>query len=68
MNRNILRVPVHAIGCALYMLILPVFGSAQTTKPFEVRDALGVLSFANRMPISLSPNGGWVAYTVEDDR
>jgi dipeptidyl aminopeptidase/acylaminoacyl peptidase len=68
MNRNILRVSMHAIGCVLCMLILPVFGRAQTTKPFEIRDALGVLSFANRMPISLSPDGEWVAYTVEDDR
>lgn len=68
MKRNILRVPALAIGCILCMMIVSVFASAQTSKPFEVRDALGVLSFANRMPISLSPDGVWVAYTVEDDR
>lgn len=41
---------------------------AQERKPLAISDALGALSFANRMPIALSPDGQWVAYTVEDDR
>ncbi|HEY3929098.1 MAG TPA: prolyl oligopeptidase family serine peptidase [Candidatus Koribacter sp.] len=41
---------------------------AQEQKPLGIRDALGALSFAGRMPIALSPDGQWVAYTVEDDR
>jgi dipeptidyl aminopeptidase/acylaminoacyl peptidase len=36
--------------------------------PLSVGDALGVLALANRMPIALSPDGEWVAYTVKDDR
>ena len=68
MSLSALRISLHAVGSLLYVLTLSVCGIAQTTKPFDVRDALGVLSFANRMPISLSPDGEWVAYTVQDDR
>ena len=34
----------------------------------KINDALGTLSMANRMPIAMSPDGQWVAFTVEDDR
>src|SRR5258707_8827513 len=34
----------------------------------KVEDALGTLALAGRMPIALSPDGDWVAYTVEDNR
>ncbi|MDT8067071.1 MAG: prolyl oligopeptidase family serine peptidase [Terriglobia bacterium] len=61
-------VSVYAVAYFLCVLLLVPAGSAQATKPFDVRGALGVLSFSNRMPISLSPDGEWVAYTVEDDR
>src|SRR5512146_3155499 len=61
-------VSVYAVAYFLCVLLLVPTGSAQATKPFDVRGALGVLSFSNRMPISLSPDGEWVAYTVEDDR
>jgi len=37
-------------------------------EPLKIEDALGTLSFAGRMPIALSPDGEWVAYTVQDDR
>jgi dipeptidyl aminopeptidase/acylaminoacyl peptidase len=36
--------------------------------PLAVKDALGVLQIANRSPIALSPDGAWLAYTVEDLR
>jgi dipeptidyl aminopeptidase/acylaminoacyl peptidase len=37
-------------------------------QPLQVRDALGILEVANRSPVGLSPDGQWVAYTVEDLR
>src|SRR4029077_20442088 len=36
--------------------------------PLKISDALGTLALAKRMPIALSPDGEWVAYTVEDAR
>jgi dipeptidyl aminopeptidase/acylaminoacyl peptidase len=48
-----------ALSCAIVV--------AQSA-PLEVEDALGTLSMANRMPIAMSPDGQWVAFTVEDDR
>ncbi len=36
--------------------------------PLGIDDALGTLSMASRMPIALSPDGQWVAFTVQDDR
>lgn len=63
--KSTLRVRVIAVG---YFLCALIAASAQTTKRLDVKDALGVLSFATRMPIGLSPDAEWVAYTVEDDR
>jgi dipeptidyl aminopeptidase/acylaminoacyl peptidase len=34
--------------------------------PLQIGDALGALSLAGRSPIHLSPDGQWVAYTLED--
>jgi dipeptidyl aminopeptidase/acylaminoacyl peptidase len=53
--------------CVLTLAALRGFASPQSA-PLSVEDALGTLSFAGRMPIALSPDGEWVAYTVEDDR
>jgi dipeptidyl aminopeptidase/acylaminoacyl peptidase len=36
-------------------------------KPWGVEDAMKVLTLSYRTPIALSPDGVWVAYTVEDD-
>jgi dipeptidyl aminopeptidase/acylaminoacyl peptidase len=41
---------------------------AETTHPLKVDDALGVLAIPAQSPISLSPDGDWVAYTVQDAR
>jgi dipeptidyl aminopeptidase/acylaminoacyl peptidase len=38
------------------------------SKPLRIEDALGALSLAGRSPIHLSPDGRWVAYTLEDPR
>ena len=37
-------------------------------RPLQIDEALGTLGFATRMPIDLSPDGEWVAYTLEDAR
>ena len=36
--------------------------------PLQIEDALSSLSFLQRGPIDLSPDGQWVAYTLEDPR
>lgn len=54
----------------LCLVVLAAVVSLAENNPgaLSTRDALGVLSFAGRMPIALSSDGDWVAYTVEDDR
>ena len=34
----------------------------------QIEDALSSLSFQNGVPIDLSPDGKWVAYTLKDPR
>ena len=36
--------------------------------PLQIEDALSSLSFQNGVPIDLSPDGKWVAYTLKDPR
>src|SRR5262245_24037241 len=36
--------------------------------PLRIEDALGALTLAGRSPIDLSPDGRWVAYTLEDPK
>ena len=36
--------------------------------PLRIEDALSSLSFQNGVPIDLSPDGKWVAYTLKDPR
>src|SRR5690348_16091252 len=40
----------------------------QGLKPLPVEDAVGAWGFANLMPVALSPNGKWLAYTVKNNR
>jgi len=57
--------PLH-----IFVAYLAVFSQAASPQwtPLKIEDALGTLSLANRMPIAMSPDGEWVAYTVQDDR
>ncbi len=41
---------------------------AQTRRPLGIDEALGTLTINGRMPVDLSPDGQWVAYTVYDSR
>ena len=54
------------VGALMVVTVAAAAGAADS--PLTVSESLGVLAFANRMPIALSPDGEWVAYTVEDDR
>jgi dipeptidyl aminopeptidase/acylaminoacyl peptidase len=59
-------------GCLYLCLALALVspwgpsGVAQQQRPLTVEDAMKTLAFAGRAPIALSPDGGLVAYTIED--
>jgi dipeptidyl aminopeptidase/acylaminoacyl peptidase len=66
MNRNAI------VACMFFVLASQplLSGSAPgepVQAPLTIGEALGTLALANRMPIALSPDGEWVAYTVKDD-
>src|SRR5262245_923822 len=54
----------------MLVLVFPVSAalgfSASQPGPLQVEDAMQVLNFAVRTPIDLSPDGQWVAYTLEN--
>src|ERR1700727_3186341 len=54
--------------CVLISLVSSYRAASAQSIPLKIEDALGTLALAGRMPIALSPDGDWVAYTVEDDR
>jgi len=63
---DILRklIALQIVACST--LFCQISGSQPA--PLKIEDALGIMALANRMPIALSPDGEWVAYTVQDDR
>jgi len=63
-NALVVRAGFLAI-CA--MLVGRTLFANPPQKPLRIEDALKVLTLSNRTPIALSPDGAWVAYTVEDD-
>jgi dipeptidyl aminopeptidase/acylaminoacyl peptidase len=52
----------------LGLLAIQPAASADPPRPLAVEDALAQLSFAYRIPIDVSPDGEWVAYTIQDPR
>ena len=54
------------IACILSLLFCAVSVTVHA-QSFGVTEALKVLEFAGRSPISLSSDGAWVAYTVSDN-
>ena len=58
---------VGALIVAMFLCVVNCV-AGEDQRPLQIQEALGVLAFAGRMPIGLSPDGEWVAYTVEDDR
>jgi len=55
-------------ACVVTGLVLICSIANSQSAPLKVEDALGTLAFAGRMPIAMSPDSEWIAYTVEDDR
>src|SRR5262249_20190169 len=53
---------------ALTLAVMSAVASADPPRPLAVEDALAQLAFANRIPIDVSPDGEWVAYTIQDPR
>ena len=41
---------------------------AEKSSPLQIQDALAVRNIAIESPIGISPDGEWVAYTVQDNR
>jgi dipeptidyl aminopeptidase/acylaminoacyl peptidase len=41
---------------------------SEKSSPLQIRDALAVRNIAVESPIGISPDGEWVAYTVQDNR
>jgi dipeptidyl aminopeptidase/acylaminoacyl peptidase len=64
MRRNGTTVLAFSWACVLILIVSAVAKS----RPLDIQDAVGTLSLAFRAPITVSPDGTWVAYTVEDDR
>jgi dipeptidyl aminopeptidase/acylaminoacyl peptidase len=65
--KNILR---RSIFAALFLVFVAVAGTIHAdaqTRPLAIKDAMKLLDLAERTSISLSPDGEWVAYTVEND-
>jgi hypothetical protein len=49
-------------------LSIGLASGARAQTPLRIEDAMSVLALAGRTPISLSPDGSWVAFTVQDER
>lgn len=54
------------IVCAVFLFIVLAANTAKG-QTFGVNEALKVLEFAGRSPISMSADGEWVAYTIADN-
>ena len=54
----------------VFVSIALAIGAECTEKssPLEIQDALAVRNIAIESPIGISPDGEWVAYTVQDNR
>lgn len=56
------------VACELWRIGIPNAATAQSRDSLSVEGALSVHQFGQLMPIALSPDGEWIAYTVQDNR
>jgi dipeptidyl aminopeptidase/acylaminoacyl peptidase len=56
------------VACALWAITVPHTTMAQAAKPLLVEDDLRTLEFGELMPVGLSPDGKWLAYTVKNNQ
>jgi hypothetical protein len=52
----------------LFGALTPLALAGKEQRPLAIEDALAMLSFQQSTPIDLSPDGEWVAYTLQDFR
>jgi dipeptidyl aminopeptidase/acylaminoacyl peptidase len=61
-----LSVVVVFLACAVLSLPIPAY--SQQVEPLPVEETLSMRAFAAYMRVDFSPNGEWVAYTLQDNR
>ena len=64
---------IQRVAACLLVVILQIgFAGAKktvsSTRPLSVEESLSALAFPFRTPIDLSPDGKWIAYTLQDPR
>jgi len=57
---------VRVCACILGVVASAVAGQEQQLKPLPIEEALKIRSFLPRVPISLSPDGQWLAYGIQE--
>jgi dipeptidyl aminopeptidase/acylaminoacyl peptidase len=55
-------------ACHLYILVAPIVTESQQLAPLPIEEALSVRSFGQLVPIQFSPDGKWLAYTVQENQ
>jgi dipeptidyl aminopeptidase/acylaminoacyl peptidase len=56
------------LSCLSWGTTVPSMTAAQTQDPLSVEDALKTVEFGELMPVGLSPDGKWLAYTVKSNQ
>jgi dipeptidyl aminopeptidase/acylaminoacyl peptidase len=54
--------------CVSWGITAPPRAGAQAREPLSVEDALRTVEFGELMPVGLSPDGKWLAYTVKSNQ
>src|SRR5207247_574746 len=62
------RRSARTLALLVALVLAPAAAAGQQLRPLEIDEALGTLAITGRMPVDLSPDGNWVAFTVEDAR
>ncbi|HEX6043871.1 MAG TPA: hypothetical protein VFZ22_05235, partial [Pyrinomonadaceae bacterium] len=67
-SRAIQRMVAGLLVIALHLVSAFGEGRGASDSPLSVEESLSALSFAFRTPVDLSPDGKWIAYTLQDPR
>lgn len=67
-HRTLFAVAVFVVAVFFAGAPATTFANNKPVEPLKIEDALGAFLLANDAPVTLSPDGEWVAYTVKDDR
>ena len=68
MSRVIQRVVAGLLVIALQIVFAGAKDRSASDSPLSIEESLAALSLAFRTPIDLSPDGKWIAYTLQDPR